>query len=76
MARKTKDTQMNLYYRNDGQAKKKEIENDIEKKKKAKEREKRIREGKQKKIEDTFDLETEMVIQMTNKNKIKKLNFS
>lgn len=72
MARKTKDTQMNLYYRNDGQAKKKEIENDIEKKKKAKEREKRIREGKQKKIEDTFDLETEMVIQMTNKNKIKK----
>lgn len=72
MARKTTDTQMNLYYRNDGQAKKKEIENDMEKKKKAKEREKRIREGKQKKIEDAFDLETETVIQMTNKNKIKK----
>ena len=44
----------------------------MEKKKKAKEREKRIREGKQKKIEDAFDLETETVIQMTNKNKIKK----
>lgn len=72
MARKTTDTQMNLYYRNDGQAKKKEIENDMEKKKKAKERKKRIREGKQKKIEDAFDLETETVIQMTNKNKIKK----
>lgn len=72
MARKTTDTQMNLYYRNDGQTKKKETENDMEKKKKAKEREKRIREGKQKKIEDAFDLETETVIQMTNKNKIKK----
>jgi cell division protein FtsQ len=72
LARKTRDTQINLYNRDNGQAKKKEIEMDREKKKKAKEREKRIKEGKKKKIEDAFDLETETVIQMTNKNKIKK----
>lgn len=63
---------MNLYYMNNGQAKRETMGEDASKKKKAKEREKRIREGKQLKKEDVFDLETETVIQMTNKNKIKK----
>lgn len=63
---------MNLYYMNNGQAERETMGEDASKKKKAKEREKRIREGKQLKKEDVFDLETETVIQMTNKNKIKK----
>lgn len=53
-----------------GQANKDTIE-DIMKRKKAKEREKRIKQNKEKK-ENDFDLETETVIQMTNRNKIKK----
>lgn len=57
---------------NNGQAERETMGEDASKKKKAKEREKRIREGKQLKKEDVFDLETETVIQMTNKNKIKK----
>ena len=72
MAKKSKENQMNLYYMNNGQAEREKAKEDVNKKKRAKEREKRIREGKQQKIEDTFDLETETVIQMTNKNKIKK----
>lgn len=63
---------MNLYYMNNGQVERETMGEDASKKKKAKEREKRIREGKQLKKEDVFDLETETVIQMTNKNKIKK----
>lgn len=63
---------MNLYYMDNGQADIETMLEDASKKKKAKEREKRIRESKQLKKEDVFDLETETVIQMTNKNKIKK----
>ena len=70
MAKKKKETSMNLYYMNRGQASK-EMNDNKTKRKKAKEREKRVKENKAQK-EDKFDLETETVIQMTNKNKIKK----
>lgn len=64
MAKKVKEINMNLYYMHHGQ-------DEQMKKKKAKEREKRIRENKGRK-KDEFDIDTEAVIQMTNKNKIKK----
>lgn len=70
MAKKMKETNMNLYYMNYGQAQK-ENRKDNEKRKKEKEREKRIKQNKAIK-EDDFDLGTETVIQMTNRNKIKK----
>lgn len=68
MSKKAKE--MNLYYMKQGQASKEDIE-DIMKRKKAKEREKRIKQNKIKR-EDNFDIETETVIQMTNKNKLRK----
>ncbi len=70
MAKKKKEADMNLYYINHGQASK-TIDDEKIKRKKAKEREKRIKENKVEK-EENFDLETETVIQMTNRNKIKK----
>ena len=70
MARKTKENQMNLYYMNKGHAKGRQVDDKM-KKKKQKEREKRIRETKQQ-VKNEFDLETETVIQMTNRNNIKK----
>ena len=70
MAKKLKEADMNLYYINQGQSKKNNIE-DRMKRKKAKEREKRIKQNKEQK-KDEFDRDTETVIQMTNKNKIKK----
>lgn len=70
MAKNSKEAEMNLYYINHGQARK-ENSDDSVKRKKAKEREKRIRQNKIVK-ENDFDIDTEMVIQMTNKNKIKK----
>lgn len=72
MARGAKEANMNLYYLKDGQASQKEKNDDIMKRKKAKEREKRIKQNKQKEEKDEFDLDTETVIQMTNRNKIKK----
>ena len=66
----SKETNINLYYMNNGQTSN-ELMNDNEKKK-AKEREKRIKQNKQKEEKDNFDIETETVIQMTNRNKIKK----
>ena len=71
LARKSKDSEVNLYYMQEGQAKKENIE-EMMKKKKAREREKRIKENKKKNQEIGFDEETEAVIQMTNRNKIKK----
>lgn len=71
LGRKSKNSEVNLYYMQDGQAKKENIE-EMMKKKKAKEREKRIKENKRKEQELGFDEETETVIQMTNRNKIKK----
>ncbi len=56
-------------FENDGQAFEEEFDKKI-KKRKAKEREKRIKENKARR-EQNFDLETEAVIQMTNKNKQK-----
>ena len=55
-----------------GQAKNKTIIEEKERKKKEKEREKRIKEKKQETLKDEFDLETETVLQMTNRNRIKK----
>ena len=71
MSKNKKEAQMNLYYMNQGQAKKQQTENKV-KKQKEKEREKRLRERKQIKENNEFELETETVIQMTNKNRIKK----
>ena len=70
MAKKSKEADMNLYYMNHGQALKEDSYDSI-KRKKAKERKKRIKQNKTVK-EDDFDMDTETVIQMTNKNKIKK----
>lgn len=70
MAKKIKEADMDLYYINYGQAPKDNIE-DIMKRKKAKEREKRIKQNKAKKEAD-FEIDLDTVIQMTNKNKIKK----
>ena len=68
MARKLEQGEMDLYYQNQGQAQ----ENiEVERNKKTKQRGRRIKENK-KKQEDAFDLETETVLQMTNKNKLKK----
>ena len=70
MKKGTKETNVNLYYINHGQAQGEKIQENS-KRKKEKEREKRIQQNKAMKEED-FDIDTETVIQMTNKNKIKK----
>lgn len=66
---KNKEPDINLYYMN-GQTKKETLDDMMERKKK-KEREKKIKQN-QKKEEDKFDLETETVIGMTNRNNQKK----
>ena len=63
-----KQKQVDLYYNKNGQAKNKK-EEQKEKAKAMREREKRI---KQNKRNESFDLENEMVIQMTNRNNLKK----
>ena len=69
MSRKTKD--INPYYMEENENKEKNEE--LIKKKKQKEREKRINQKKKsEEREDKFDLDTETVINMTNKNKLKK----
>ena len=70
MAKSNKETEVNLLYINQGQAKKTENIDDIIKRKRAKERERRIQENKEREAKE-FDIETEAVIQMTNRNKIK-----
>lgn len=70
MTKKIKEADMNLYYMDYGQAQDENKKNNAERKK-AKERQKRIKQNKKMKKDD-FDLNTETVIQMTNKNKIKK----
>ena len=65
MAKKTKQSEkVDLYYMNEQQNKNNN--------QKIKEREKRIKQQKKIKSEEPFDIETEEVIQMTNRNKIKK----
>lgn len=69
---KSKNPDMNLYYTNNGQTSKSSVD-EANKRKKIKEREKRIKQNKQKEeAKDKFDIETETVINMTNKNKIQK----
>ena len=68
-----KEANMNLYYMNYGQAQDRSKKNS-EERKKTKERQKRIKQNKETQKDD-FDLNTETVIQMTNKNKIKKEIF-
>ena len=68
MPRKVKDMQKNPYYINHEETNDETID-DIIKRKKAKERQKRIEEKKNK---EEFGLETETVIQMTNRNNLKK----
>ena len=69
---KSKETEMNLYYMKNGQTSKEDIE-DLVKKRKQKEREKRIKQNKiQREQNNDFDFETEEVINMTNKNQIKR----
>lgn len=70
MTKKKKEVDMNLYYMNYGQATK-EKRKDAMERKKVEERERRIKQNKRIK-EDDFNASTETVIQMTNKNKIKK----
>ena len=69
MTRNMKESDMNLYYMDYGQAQSNNKKNNSEGKK-VKERQKRIKQNKKVK-EDDFDLNTETVIQMTNKNRIK-----
>ena len=73
MSRKQKvqnEEEVNLYYFDNGQDQEETID-DIMRRKKAKEREKRIEQKKQQEFDDEFDFDTETVIGMTNKNKIK-----
>ena len=71
LARKAKETDLNLYYLNSEQNNRETID-DMMNRKKVKEREKRIKANKQKNQTDNFDLETDTVINMTNRNKIQK----
>ena len=64
-----KEQEVNLYYFDNGQEQDETID-DIMKRKKVKEREKRIEERKKQDYDDKFDFDTETVIGMTNKNKI------
>ncbi len=59
---------MNLYHFNNGQE---ETIDDMMKRKKAKERERRVEQKKAHTLENEFDFDTETVIGMTNKNRIK-----
>ncbi len=65
-----KEQEVNLYYFDNGQEQEETID-EMMKRKKAKEREKRIEERKKQDFDDKFDFDTETVIGMTNKNKIK-----
>lgn len=69
MTQNNKESNINLYYINDGQAPKETIEDMMKRKK---EREKRIKQNKKNQQKQEFDIETEEVIQMTNKNRLKK----
>lgn len=72
MAKKAKDNKennVNLYYINQEKRQRETIDEMMQRKK---EREKRIKQSKKQKQEDYFDLETEMVIDMTNRNNQRK----
>ena len=65
-----KDEEVNLYYFDNGQEQQETID-DIMKRKKTREREKRIEARKKQDFDDKFDFDTETVIGMTNRNKLK-----
>lgn len=65
-----KDEEVNLYYFDNGQEQQETID-DIMKRKKTREREKRIEARKKHDFDDKFDFDTETVIGMTNRNKLK-----
>lgn len=67
MPKTKKSNNVDFYYLEKGQAHKENAE-----KNKIKQREKRIKQNNQKKDKDVFDEDMETVINMTNKNKIKK----
>jgi len=72
MSKKAKENSLDLYYmNNNGQAKVDSIEEAM-KKKKMKERDKRIKENMQKANDEEVDMDTEILIQMTNKNGLKR----
>ena len=71
MSKKQRKKEMNLYYFDNGQEQEETID-DIVKRRKMREREKRIEQRKKQEFDDEFDFDTETVIGMTNKNKIKK----
>lgn len=68
MPRKAKEQDLNLYYTKNGQAQREKIEQ-RERNRKRKERERRINQNKKNASQDLAD---EVVIQMTNRNNIKK----
>lgn len=70
MSKKQKEEVVNLYHFENGQELTETID-DIIKRRKAKEREKRIEQRKREQVDEKFDFDTETVIGMTNKNKIK-----
>jgi len=70
MAKKIKEEDRNVYYIHTGQVAKNDTEK-VKKKREVQERQKRIKQKQETKEKD-FDIATETVIQMTNKNKIKK----
>ncbi len=71
MSKKQRKKEMNLYYFDNGQEQEETID-DIVKRRKMREREKRIEQRKKQEFDEAFDFDTETVIGMTNKNKIKK----
>lgn len=71
MSKKKRKQEMNLYYFDNGQEQEETID-DIVKRRKMREREKRIEQRKKQEFDEAFDFDTETVIGMTNKNKIKK----
>ena len=71
MSKKQRKKEMNLYYFDNGQEQEETID-DIVKRRKMREREKRIEQRKKQEFDEAFDFDTETVIGMTNKNKIKR----
>ena len=71
MSKKQRKKEVNLYYFDNGQEQEETID-DIVKRRKMREREKRIEQRKKQEFDEAFDFDTETVIGMTNKNKIKK----
>ena len=70
MRKSKKENDINFFYAENGQSSSKDIKRN--QKRKLQEREKRIKEKQKSTVKTEFDSETETVINMTNRNKIKK----